>query len=198
MISAHGSSTFMVTNPLDTVLNKIKDNKEFLFTPTGSRYFGGTDSKSDYDFFTVESPGISRFCSKELGMCLASKISQGNRLTIGSSCCDYLDDPSVTCVFRTFGMRLSVPVDVQIIKTDWYEIKVKANNLIFENEYLRQSVRNSDKTAKRALWWGVMQTMAHNNPAIMRSYRGNYNMDDYDRAFGCGPDERSGLGIGLQ
>jgi len=213
MLSYHGSDTFMpeIKNSLYGILDRIVSHPKFLFTPTGSRYFGGSKTYSDsgnslvtrYDFFVLYSEEVCKFCRMELKMDIAPQLSRGDRIIIGNHSYDYLDDPSVVTVYRA----TTVPVvDIQIIRPDWYDIKTRANDLIFNNEHLRQAIRTGDKIAKRALWWGIMQTLK--NPDGMSYHDPVPSRDGAYHNSVCGSrrpyesdirwDEPSGLGIGMQ
>lgn len=107
------------------------------FQPTGSRRFNYDNEGSDFDFFIQESAAKkyeARFL--ELGFMVVSR--QGRRRSQKST----YDDRTVYMILAYQDV-----IHVQIIKDEWYDIKVKAQD-IFESGLVADP---SDKTGTRKL-----------------------------------------------
>jgi len=99
----------------------------FDFYLTGSHYFGGVRSDSDWDFFTESRDGLTDFL-KSLGF---ERYAES-----------YADDPQIALVYRHLqGVDVQIVADVQR--------KLNAQNLIYKSGLLK---RGASKQEARMLW----------------------------------------------
>lgn len=96
---------------------EIMEVSEFVFVLTGSRFFKHATPESDWDFFVRDSPTLRDFLQK-----------QGFKTTDQ----DYDQDPFFTEVFR-FDVYYNgiTHIDIQVMSSEYYDMKVEAQNLIF-------------------------------------------------------------------
>ena len=112
------------------------------FQPTGSRRFNYENKDSDFDFFIKESDAKkyeNRFL--ELGFAVVSRqgiIIRSRRHILSNP----YDDKTVYMI-----LAYQDTIHVQIIKDEWYDIKVKAQD-VFESGLVADP---SDKTGARKL-----------------------------------------------
>ena len=112
------------------------------FQPTGSRRFNYDHDGSDFDFFIQESAAKkyeARFL--ELGFTVVSRQRGVNRDRRSPQPNSY-DDKTVYMILAYLDT-----IHVQIIKDEWYDIKVKAQD-VFESGLVAD---HSDKTGVRKL-----------------------------------------------
>lgn len=125
-------------NKVEQVLQEM-EKSIFAFHLTGSRFFGFSNEKSDYDFFVEKESGLTDFLQSFLG------FKQ-------HSCSSYKDSQTVE-VYRSNTLPW---VDVQIVKNA--KVKVAAQNLIKEFDLLRdcdkqKSTRTWDKAINLVSKW---------------------------------------------
>ena len=116
------------------------EKSEFVFYPTGSRYFGNfNDFVSDWDFFVENSPEVR-----------AKLIDLGFDYQVNP---DYGDDDSITCVMR---LHLSVGsdcfVDVQLIAETMIDTKIMAQRIL-KDRYKTDGLPGEKK--QRSELWNV-------------------------------------------
>ena len=119
--------------PLLYQVLKAMEESHFEFFLTGSRYFGGYHEGSDYDFFVMESTGVSEWLRAK-GFTLDTNAAY--------------DDP-------TFSKVLQLTLDdgiiqVQLIVPEEYKRKQIVQRLL-RNRYGNGGLPG-DKIAKRELW----------------------------------------------
>jgi len=117
------------------------ETSEFTFYLTGSRFFGGFSSNSDYDFFVQSNPEVVDFL-KQIGF-----IREKD---------NYKDDPNIDSVYVCSCSPISI--HIQLVKLA--EIKQLAQEIIYNNFELRQVLQYNKATAD-LVWNSVISSLIY-------------------------------------
>ena len=110
------------------------EQSQFEFFLTGSRFFGGADLDSDYDFFVAKSDSLESWL-RELGFVTDQDVA-------------YTDDPTFSTVLIL--NTVEGVIQVQLIEENQLARKELVQRLLFKR-YGRRGLPG-DKNAKRELW----------------------------------------------
>lgn len=111
----------------------------FEFFGTGSRFFGFAHKESDWDFFTLDCPGVRKFL-----------LDNGFEIDHDAT----YDDPTVVSVYRKYESG-TTHVDIQLVSNLEQKLLVQR---ILKNKFPRGLP--GDKEAKKNIWKTAFAVLA--------------------------------------
>jgi len=130
---------------LPSILNKL-EYSVFTFYPTGSRYFGGVSSESDWDFFVEDSKEVREF------LC---------QMGFESNDAEAYDDSTVVAVWsyytRSSWDKGLTKIDVQLISEKKFSSKLMVQKLI--KDYFGDNGLPGNKQTQREIWKLMLKSL---------------------------------------